>query len=75
MWSTHPPTSIRFWISDYLGHPAKEFGERLAYIHLNPVRKALVDRPEDWVWSSYNKFSLDRPRVARCPIQIDYSDM
>src|SRR5690606_7054405 len=24
----------------------------LNYIHLNPVRRGLVDRPEDWYWSS-----------------------
>lgn len=22
------------------------------YIHQNPVRRGLVDRPEDWIWSS-----------------------
>jgi hypothetical protein len=43
-------------------------------MHNNPVRKGLVKRPEDWKWSSYNNFALDRSRVARCPIQIDYVD-
>jgi putative transposase len=26
------------------------------YVHLNPVSKSLVDRPEDWKWSSYNEY-------------------
>jgi hypothetical protein len=38
---------------------------------MNPVRKGLVKRPEDWRWSSYNNFSLDKVTVAARPIQID----
>jgi len=45
---------------------------RLQYMHLNPVRKELVKRPDDWRWSSYNNFALDKATVAACPIQIDY---
>jgi hypothetical protein len=41
-------------------------------MHLNPVRKGLVKRPEEWRWSSYNNFALDKEQVARCPMQIDY---
>jgi putative transposase len=26
--------------------------EKLGYIHWNPLRRGLVDRPEDWRWSS-----------------------
>jgi putative transposase len=26
------------------------------YIHLNPVTAYLVDKPEDWLWSSYNEY-------------------
>jgi hypothetical protein len=44
----------------------------LDYMHLNPVRKGLVKRPEEWRWSSYNNFALDKDQVARCPMQIDY---
>ena len=49
----------------------KEFNERLEYLHLNPVKKARVKRREDWRWSSYNNFALDKATVAACPIQID----
>ena len=27
--------------------------EKLRYIHRNPVRRGLVQRPEDWAWSSF----------------------
>jgi putative transposase len=30
--------------------------EKLRYIHRNPVRRGLVDRPEDWAWSSYRHY-------------------
>lgn len=54
--------SKRWW-----GH-AREF----EYLHWNPVRKGLAARPEDWRWSSYHNFGLDKTVVAACPIQIDY---
>ena len=30
--------------------------EKLRYIHRNPVRRGLVDRPDDWSWSSYRHY-------------------
>jgi putative transposase len=30
--------------------------EKLRYIHRNPVRRGLVDRPEDWEWSSFRHY-------------------
>jgi len=27
--------------------------EKLRYIHRNPLRRGLVDKPEDWRWSSF----------------------
>jgi len=32
---------------------AEKFDEKLRYIHLNPVRRGLVQAPEDWPWSSF----------------------
>ena len=60
----------QFW--DRFVRHAKEFNERLTYMHLNPVRKGLVKRPEDWRWSSCNNFALDKGTVGECPMQIDY---
>jgi len=40
----------------YRGHLVEELGYYLEvsrYIHLNPVRAGIVDRPEKWRWSSY----------------------
>ena len=59
----------QFW-DRFVRHP-KEFGERMNYMHLNPVRKGLVAKPEEWRWSSSNNFALDKKTVADCPIQVD----
>jgi len=37
------------------------------YIHLNPVRRGLVERPEDWEWSSSRWYADIRP----VPLEID----
>jgi putative transposase len=30
--------------------------EKLRYLHRNPVRRGLVEKPEDWAWSSYRHY-------------------
>jgi putative transposase len=39
----------------------------IRYIHANPVRRGLVERPEDWMWSSASYYLTGRPG----PIAID----
>ena len=34
----------------------RELYEKINYIHRNPVSRGLVERPEDWPWSSYRSF-------------------
>jgi hypothetical protein len=60
----------QFW--DRFVRHAQEFRERLDYMHYNPVRKGLVEKPDQWRWSSYNNFSRNKSVVAACPIEIDY---
>jgi putative transposase len=31
--------------------------EKLKYLHRNPVRRGLVQNPEDWEWGSYRNYS------------------
>ncbi|MGD0456359.1 MAG: transposase [Terriglobia bacterium] len=35
----------------------KEYYEKVEYIHLNPVRAGLVERAEDWPWSSVHDYT------------------
>ena len=60
----------QFW--DRFVRHVKEFNDRLTYMHLNPVRKGLVNTPEEWRWSSCDNFALDPITVRDCPIRIDY---
>jgi putative transposase len=48
-----------FWTSRYYDFnvftEAKRV-EKLKYIHRNPVKRGLVEKPEDWRWSSYRYY-------------------
>ena len=35
----------------------EKFTEKLKYIHRNPVHRGLVERPEDWAWSSFRHYA------------------
>ena len=65
-----PVWQHQFW--DRFVRHAKEYGERLNYMHDNPVRKGLVVKPEEWRWSSFRNFSQSKAERAACPIEIDY---
>jgi len=39
----------------------KGFNDTLTYMHLNPVRKGLVRRAEDWPWSSIHSYGGPGP--------------
>jgi putative transposase len=45
-----------FWQKRYYDFNVRnhaQFVEKLHYIHSNPVKKGLCERPEDWPWSSF----------------------
>ncbi|MGC2110929.1 MAG: transposase [Candidatus Korobacteraceae bacterium] len=52
--------SGHFWQARYYDFnvytPGKRV-EKLRYIHRNPVKRGLVDRPEDWPWSSFRHYT------------------
>ena len=39
--------------------------EKIRYIHRNPVMRGLVERPEDWSWSSFRHYLLGERGVVR----------
>ena len=63
----------QFW--DRFVRHAEEYGQRLNYMHSNPVRKGLVAKPEEWRWSSFRNFSREESERAACPIEIDYVEL
>ncbi len=56
-----------FWQTRYydfnVSSHAKYLG-KLRYIHRNPVRRGLVDRPEDYPWSSFRRYALRESGVV-----------
>lgn len=44
----------RFW--EHTIRDAKDFRMHLDYIHANPVKHCLTQRPRDWPWSSFGRY-------------------
>ena len=44
----------RYYDFNVRNHP--QFIEKLRYIHRNPVKRDLCERPEDWQWSSFRHY-------------------
>ncbi|HTV58662.1 MAG TPA: transposase [Verrucomicrobiae bacterium] len=55
------PAIRSFWHTrfyDFNIWSLKKKNEKLHYLHFNPVKRGLVENPEDWEWSSYRFYSL-----------------
>jgi putative transposase len=51
---------IRFWqrrYYDFNVHNELKRVEKLRYMHRNPVKRGLVEEPEDWPWSSFRHYA------------------
>jgi putative transposase len=49
-----------FWQKRYYDFNIRNYGqfvEKLRYIHRNPMKQGLCDRPEDWHWSSFRHYA------------------
>jgi len=49
-----------FWQKRYYDFNIRDypqFTQKLRYIHMNPVRAGLCERPEDWEWSSFRHYA------------------
>ena len=57
-----------FWLERYYDFNVwnhSKFVEKLRYIHRNPVERGLVERPEDWAWSSFRHYLSGDPDLLR----------
>ncbi len=48
-----------FWQARYYDFKVwtrKKRIEKLRYMHRNPVKRGLVEKPEDWLWSSFRHY-------------------
>ena len=42
---------------DFNVHNEDKRAEKLGYMHRNPVKRGLVEKPEDWQWSSFRHYA------------------
>jgi putative transposase len=74
LWQESPKEGLRsLWQSrfyDFNVWSRKKKIEKLNYMHITPVKRALVTHPKDWRWSSYASYQ----RQADALIQIDFVD-
>jgi len=57
-----------FWQArfyDFNVWTTKKRVEKLRYMHRNPVKRGLVESPEQWRWSSYRFYFLDEAGAVR----------
>jgi putative transposase len=57
---------------DHALRTVKDYGETVEYIHMNPVRRGLVKRPEEWKWSSFPEYAgVDATeQQSRCGLTV-----
>jgi putative transposase len=46
---------------DRIVRNVREYQRTMEYMHLNPVRRGLVSKPEDWLWSSIHSYGGAAP--------------
>jgi putative transposase len=66
--------SVPFWQARYYDFNVftqVKFVEKLRYIHRNPVERGLVEKPEDWPWSSFRHWALGE--VGRVEIESHWT--
>ena len=39
--------------------------EKLHYMHMNPLKRKLVDHPKDWPWSSFSFYAKKESGLVR----------
>jgi putative transposase len=58
----------RFWqrrFYDFNVWSLKKRVEKLHYMHMNPLKRKLVDHPKDWPWSSFSFYSHPQHGLIR----------
>ncbi len=72
--AAHKEDAHRLWQPRFHEHALRTVGEYMGavtYLHLNPVKRGLVQRPEEWKWSSVHDYS----RGGISPLPVDHVDL
>jgi putative transposase len=64
-----PDAALRqFWqrrFHDFNVWSQKKYDEKLNYMHLNPIKRGLVQNPKDWPWSSWSYYATGEQGLVR----------
>jgi len=66
------PGAAQFWqrrYYDFNVHNEEKRVEKLRYMHRNPVKRGLVERPDDWQWSSFRHYATGHTGVVEIESQ------
>jgi putative transposase len=58
---------------DVLIYSEEQYRIKLNYIHNNPVKRGLVDKPEDWKYSSARNYLLGDHSIIRVDTDIEFA--
>ena len=64
----HPPVPNHIWqrrFYDFNVWSQRKEVEKLKYMHRNPVVRGLVEKPDDWQWSSYRSYAYGEDGLVR----------
>jgi putative transposase len=50
---------------DFNVYSSAKIGEKLRYMHENPVVRGFVERPEQWVWSSFGFYASGESGIVK----------
>jgi len=56
LWDSHPERVWQKRFYDFNVWSERKHIEKLRYMHRNPVKRGLVERPEQWRWSSFRSY-------------------
>jgi len=62
------PSPVHIWqrrFYDFNVWSEKKRGEKLRYMHANPVKRWLVSEPEQWLWSSARGYAYGESGLVR----------
>jgi len=73
LWQGRFPSAALRASFDRALRTVREYNEKVAYIHWNPVKAGLAKRPEDWRWSSLQDYtaSVGAPSGTESPLPVD----
>ncbi len=69
---------FKFWMDrfdDLIITTEKTLGVKINYIHNNPIKERLVDKPEDWKFSSARNYILDDHSIISVSTSLEVKEV